>query len=315
VVVIPLPTLNNDAEYEEVLVLKNKTANAATKEAIAGYLFLTPNLVGFVIFTVFPVIASLLLSFSNWNLINPPTPAGIDNYRSLFQDSTYLLSLVNTAYYSFFNVFVNIFLALLLALMLNEKIKGTNFYRAAYFTPVVFSTVAVALIWQWLLDTQMGLLNHVLGWFKLGPYSWLTTPQLAMFSVIMVSIWKNIGYNMVIFIAALKGVPAELYEVARIDGANPWMVFWNVTWPMISPATFFVTVTSIIGSFQVFDVTTVLTNGGPANATNTLVMLIYQNAFQFFRMGYASAIAYTLFGIVLIFTAIQTIAAKRWVHY
>jgi multiple sugar transport system permease protein len=308
--------LISDAEYEEVLVLKNKTAvHAATKEAIAGYLFLAPNLLGFIIFTVFPVIAALLISFSNWNLINSPTPAGLANYRDLFQDSTYMQSLVNTAFYTFFNVFVNIFVALLLALMLNEKIKGTNFYRAAFFTPVVFSTVAVALIWQWLLDSQMGLVNYALSWFKLGPYSWLTTPQLAMFSVIMVSIWKNVGYNMVIFIAALKGVPAELYEVARIDGANSWKAFWNVTWPMISPATFFVTVTQLINSFQVFDVTTVLTNGGPANATNTLVMLIYQHAFKNFRMGYASAIAYTLFGIVLIFTAIQSVVAKRWVHY
>jgi multiple sugar transport system permease protein len=296
--------------------LKKKTVvDAATKETIAGYLFLAPNLFGFTIFMVFPVIASLLLSFSNWNLITPPTAAGIDNYRALFLDATYLQSLVNTAFYSLFNVFVTIIVALLLALLLNKEIKGANFYRAAYFTPVVFSTVAVSLIWLWLLDGQMGLLNHVLGWFKLGPCSWLNSPRLAMFSVIMVSIWKNIGYDMVIFIAALKGVPAELYEVARIDGANLWKVFWNVTWPMISPATFFVTVTQIINSFQVFDVTTVLTNGGPANATNTLVMLIYQHAFKFFRMGYASAIAYTLFGIVLIITAIQTVTAKRWVHY
>ncbi len=292
-----------------------KGKSASWKETIAGYLFLTPNLIGFVIFTAFPVLGSLLLSFTNWNLITSPTMAGIENYRGLFQDHSYLQSLTNTAYFSFVSVFLNIALALLFATLLNSKIRGGEFFRTVYFLPVIYSTVAVALIWQWLFDYQMGVLNHILAWVKLGPYPWLLSPQWAMPSVILVSVWKGIGYNMVIFLAALKGVPAELYESAKIDGANAWRSFWNVTWPMISPATFFVTVTSIINSFQVFDVTTVLTNGGPANATNTLVMFIYQHAFQFFRMGYASAIAYTLFGIVLVFTILQTVMAKHWVHY
>jgi multiple sugar transport system permease protein len=296
-------------------VVVRKVRTASMREAIMGYLFLTPNLVGFLIFTVLPVIGSLLISFSDWNLINPPTPVGIENYCNLFQDHTYLRALLNTVYYSFGSVILDIGIALFLAILLNTKIRGLSFFRTAYFTPVVLSTVAVALIWQWMLDSEMGLLNHILSWIKLGPYPWLISPVFAMPSVIMVSLWKNVGYNMVIFIAALKGVPNELYEVAKIDGANAWKVFWNVTWPLISPATFFVTVTSIISSFRVFDMTTVLTNGGPGNATNTLVMLIYQHAFRFFRMGYASAIAYTLFGIVLIFTILQTVVAKRWVHY
>jgi multiple sugar transport system permease protein len=292
-----------------------KAKTATVREAIIGYLFLTPNFIGFLIFMVLPVIGSLLISFSNWNLITPPTPAGIENYGNLLRDHTYLQALLNTVYYSFVSVTLDIGIALFLAILLNTKIRGLSFFRTAYFTPVVLSTVAVALIWQWMLDAETGLVNHMLSWIKLGPYPWLTSPLFAMPSVIMVSLWKNIGYNMVIFIAALKGVPTELYEVAKIDGANAWSSFLHVTWPMISPATFFVTVTSIISSFRVFDLTTVLTNGGPGNATNTLVMLIYQHAFQFFRMGYASAIAYTLFGIVLIFTIIQTVVAKKWVHY
>lgn len=292
-----------------------KAKPVSFKETIAGYIFLTPNLIGFLIFTVFPVIASLLISFQDWNLINQPTFSGIDNYRSVFQDPVYLQSLINTAFFSFFSVFFNIFGALFLATLLNRKIRGSQLFQTAFFAPVVYSTVAVALIWQWLYDYQMGFLNYLLGWFHMGPYPWIISPQWAMASVVLVAVWKGIGYNIVIFVAALKGVPVELYESAKIDGAGDWRTFLNVTWPMISPATFFVTVTSIINSFQVFDVTNVLTNGGPANATNTLVMLIYQHAFQFFRMGYASAIAYTLFGIVLIFTFIQTIAAKRWVHY
>lgn len=286
-----------------------------SKETLSGYFFLTPNLIGFIAFMVFPVVASLLLSFSNWNLINLPTFAGLNNYKEVFQDSIYLQALINTAFFSFGSVLANIFLALFVASLLNQKIRGSKFFQAAFFVPVVYSTVAVALIWQWLFDYQLGYLNHILSWFKLGPYPWIMSPQWAMPSIILVSVWKGIGFNMVIFLAALKGVPEELYESAKIDGAGAWRIFWNITWPMISPATFFVIVTSIINSFQVFDVTTVLTNGGPGNATQTLVMLIYQHAFRFFRMGYASAIAYTLFGIILIFTIIQTIASKRWVHY
>ncbi len=292
-----------------------KTPTTRWKEAVVGYLFLTPNIFGFVIFTVFPVIGSLLISFSDWNLINRPSGVGFANYRQLFHDSVYWHTMSNTVYYSFFSVLINIILALALAMLLNKKIRGINLFRAAYFLPVIYSSVAVALIWQWLFDYQMGLFNQILHRFNLGPFPWINSPEWALPCVILVAVWKGVGYNMVIYLAALQGVPRELYEVAKIDGANAWKTFWNVTCPMISPTTFFVTVTSIINSFQVFDLTTVLTNGGPADATNTLVMLIYQNAFQFFRMGYASAIAYTLFGIVLIFTILQTVLAKRWVHY
>jgi multiple sugar transport system permease protein len=285
------------------------------RDAVVGYLFLTPNFLGFIIFTAFPVIGSLLISFSSWNLITPSTAVGLANYRNLALDQVYWQSLLNTVIYSLASVCLNIFLALFLAALLNRKSRGINLARSAFFLPVIYSSVAIALIWQWLFDYQMGLFNHLLSWIHLGPFPWINSPQWALPSVIMVAVWKGVGYNMVIFLAALQGVPGELYESARIDGANRWNVFWNVTWPMISPSTFFVTVTSIINSFQVFDLTTVLTGGGPANATNTLVMYIYQNAFLFFRMGYASAIAYTLFAIVLIFTLLQTLVAKRWVHY
>lgn len=285
------------------------------KEAAAGYLFLAPNMIGFLVFMVFPLVGSLVLSFYRWNLIQSPEFAGLDNYRQLLKNPLFWQSLKNTAYFSFVGVPLQIILGLFLAILLYNNIKGTEFFRTVYFLPVVSSTVAVSLMWQWLFDSHTGLLNYVLGWFNLGPVPWLTSPHWAMPSVILVALWKGIGYNMVIFLAALKGVPEHLYESARIDGANRWHQFWNITFPMISPSTFFVTITSVINSFQVFDVTTVLTAGGPGNATNTLVMMIYQYAFEFFRMGYASAIAYVLFGIVLIFTLIQLYASKKWVHY
>lgn len=292
-----------------------KSKSPAAQETIAGYLFLTPNLIGFLLFFVFPVIASLWVSFNDWNLLTPPTFIGAQNYQHLLTDNVFWQTLWNTIYFSLCSVPLSIGLSLVLAIFLNQKIRGINFFRAAFFLPTICSVVSIALIWQWLFDYQTGLINHVLGFMKLGPFPWINSPYWAMPSVIMVAVWRNIGLNMVIFLAGLQGVPAEMYEAAKIDGANAWEIFWNVTWPMVSPTTFFVTVTSMIGSFQVFDVTTVMTNGGPANATNTLVMLIYQHAFQFFRMGYASGIAYILFGIVLILTIVQTISSKKWVHY
>ena len=220
-----------------------KRQSTRFREAVVGYLFLTPNFLGFVIFTIFPVIGSLLISFSDWNLITSPAAVGLTNYANLFHDQVFMQSLTNTVIYSFVSVMLNIILALFLAILLNKKIHGLSFFRAAYFLPVVYSSVAVALIWQWLFDYQMGLLNHFLSWFQLGPFPWINSPQWALPSVILVSVWKGMGYNMVIFLAALQGVPGELYEVAKIDGANAWKTFWNVTWPMISPSTFFVTVT------------------------------------------------------------------------
>jgi multiple sugar transport system permease protein len=292
-----------------------KAKTSVVQETIAGYLFLAPNLIGFVFFTAFPVVCSLLISFASWNLLTAPTLIGARNYSQLLTDNLFWQSLWNTFYFSLLSVPFSIGLALLLSIFLNQKISLVNFFRSAYFIPTICSTVAIALIWQWLFDTRTGLINYMLSWVHLGPFPWLSSPLWAMPSVVMVAVWRNIGFNMVIFLAGLQGVPVSLYEAARIDGANAWQLFWNVTWPTISPTTFFVTVTSMINSFQVFDITTVLTNGGPANATNTLVMLIYQYAFQFFRMGYASAVAYILFGIVLVLTIIQTVTSKRWVHY
>lgn len=262
-----------------------------------------------------PLVGSLILSFSQWNLIQSPVLIGFDNYRQLAQNPVFWQTLKNTAYFTFAGVPLQIALGLFLAVLLNNNTRGIEFFRTAYFLPVVSSTVAVSLIWQWLFDSHTGLINYLLGLVGIDPVPWLVSPRWAMPSVIIVAVWKGIGYNMVIFLAALKGVPGELYESARIDGAGSWKQFWHITFPLISPSTFFVTVTSVINSFQVFDVTTVLTAGGPANATNTLVMMIYQYAFQFFRMGYASAIAYVLFGIVLIVTLIQASFSKRWVHY
>jgi multiple sugar transport system permease protein len=288
---------------------------AARKEAVAGYLFVLPTLLGFLVFLAFPVIASFFISLSQWNMINEPTFLGIDNYLQLFKDPFFWTCLANTAYFSLFSVFFGMFVSLYLANLLHEtRPRGAGFFKSALFLPVILSTVAVALVWQWLLDSQTGMVNHLLTSMGLPAVPWITSPKMAMNSVVIVAVWRQIGYNMVIFLAALANVPDELYEASSLDGASRFQTFWNVTWPLISPATFFIAVTSVINSFQVFDLTTILTAGGPANATNTLIMMIYQNGFQFFRMGYASSIAYALFAIILVITAVQSLVSKRWVH-
>lgn len=284
-------------------------------EIIAAYLFLLPSFAGLILFIIYPIIKSFFLSFHSWNLLGLQTWVGFENYRGLFSDPVFIDSLKNTAYFSFGSIPGKICIALFIAVLLNQRIRGVYTFRAAYFLPVVCSTVAVAMVWQWLYETDFGLINYFLTKLGLAPIPWITSAEWAMPAIIIVAVWKDIGYNMVIFLAGLQGVPAEFYEAAKIDGANAWKTFWHITLPMISPTTFFVTVMSIIYSFQVFDVTMILTGGGPGTATISLVQYIYRCGFQFFRMGYASAIAYILFVIVLTLTLIQVKTGKRWVHY
>lgn len=289
---------------------------ARTREAIGGYLFILPTMLGFILFLAIPVLASLALSFADWNLLLPPVFIGVENYLNLFKDSLFWQCLLNTAYFSLFSVLFGVAIALFLATLLdNPGLKLSGFLKSSIFLPVIFSAVSVALVWQWIFDANSGILNHLLRLLRLRVIPWLTDPAYSMPSVIIVAVWRQIGYNMVIFLAALKAVPLELYEAAAIDGAKPLRRFWNVTWPSISPSTFFVLITSVINSFQVFDVTTVLTAGGPAGSTNTIIMLVYQSGFQNFKMGYASAIAYVLFAIVLVITLFQNTISKRWVQF
>jgi len=285
------------------------------QEQRAAFLFILPSTIGLLVFMVGPSIASLAISFSNWPLIRSPRFNGIQNYITLFQDRLFWTTLQNTAVYTFFKVPVNIFLSLIIAVLLNRGIKGQNFLRTIFFLPMILSSVAVALIWRPLLETSTsGLVNRYLGFLGIGPIPWLISTTWSMPSLIIVALWKEFGYFMVIFLAGLQGISRTYYEAAEIDGAGPINQFFNITIPLISPTTFFVFVTSIIGSFQIFDLSTVLTDGGPANSTNTLVMYIYQAGFRFLRMGYASALAIVLFIIILIFTIVQNILSKRWVH-
>ena len=287
------------------------------REAGAAYLFLLPTIIGLLLFTAGPVLASAYLSFTRWDLLSAPRWLGLNNYAELLHDHTFWICVRNTLYYTAVSVPVGTVLALLLALVMNRPLRGISIYRAIYFLPVVSSGVAVALMWQWLYQPDFGLINQVLGWLfpHMPPIRWLASTVWAMPAIIILSVWQNLGFNMIIFLAGLKGISREYYEAAQIDGAGRWAQFRYVTVPQLSPVTFLVVILSMIGSFQVFDYAYVLTQGGPVDATRTIVYYLFQNGFQWFNMGYAAAIAYILFIMTLVVTAAQFLVQRYWVHY
>lgn len=299
------------------LARRRRISRERMREAGAAYVFLLPTIIGLLLFTAGPVLASAYLSFTRWDLLSAPRWTGFNNYLSLFQDQTFWICVKNTLYFTAVSVPVGAILALLLAMVMNMPLRGISIYRAIYFVPVVSSTVAVALMWQWLYQPDFGLINYVLGWLfpHLSPIRWLASPTWAMPAIIILSVWQNLGFNMIIFLAGLKGIAPEYYEAAQIDGAGRWARFRYVTLPQLSPVTFLVVILSIIGSFQVFDAAYVLTQGGPVDATRTIVYYLYQNGFQWFNMGYAAAIAYVLFVAILVVTLIQFLVQRYWVHY
>lgn len=285
------------------------------KDGFWATIFLMPNFLGFLVFTLFAILASFALTFTHWDLLSPAKWAGLENYRELLQDPTFIKVFWNTLRFTFISVPVGVAISLLLAMALNQKIAAVKVCRAAYFLPVILSSVAVAIAWQWLYNPSFGMLNYILGLFGIKGPPWLSSTSWAMPAIIIASIWRDVGFNMMLFLAGLQGIPDVYYEAAEIDGANWWAKFRHITIPGLSPTTFFVMVITVISSFQMFDLVFVMTGGGPARATSVLVHYLYQNAFQYFSMGYASAIAYVLFFLVLIITFIQVVYARRWVVY
>ncbi|MCI0691426.1 sugar ABC transporter permease [candidate division KSB1 bacterium] len=282
-------------------------------EALA---FLSPTLVIFSVFILFPVFFSFYLSFHKWNMFSPDRSfVGLDNYRRIIESPEFWMVLKNTVVYTLGTVPLNMALALVVAYFLNKKVVGKKFLRTAFFTPVIISSVAAAVIWRWVYEPSFGLLNYVLSWFGIPSVNWINDPTAAMSALIIMGVWKTFGVNMVLFAAGLQGIPEHYYEAAEIDGAGRWSKFWNITLPLLSPTTFFILVMSIIGSFQVFDIVYVLTSGGPLGATKVMVFYLYENAFKFFEMGYASAVAYLLFALIFVLTLIQIKYLKGRVHY
>lgn len=289
--------------------------NTARREALTAYLFIAPLLLGFILWNIGPLIASLGLSFTNYNLLETPKFVGFENYASLLDDDVFPLAFQNTLIYALVTVPLGLIVSLALALVMNQQLKGTAFFRTIFFTPSVCAVAAIALVWQWIYDADLGILNHFLMQLGLPKYRWLQDRSLALPAIMLMSIWQGAGYTMVIYLAGLQGVPAQLYEAAEIDGAGSWARFRHVTLPMLTPTTFFLLIVGFIGAFQFFAESYMMTRGGPRYATMSLVYLIYLNGFSYFKMGFASAIAWVLFAVVFVLTMIQVRYARRWVHY
>ncbi len=295
----------------------------STKEMIAAYGFLLPNLSGFLIFTSLPVLASLALSFTTWDALSgPPRFVWFKNFMALFQDPFFWKFCWNTIFLMI-SIPISMAGSLILALALNQKLKGIVFFRTIYFLPTICSGVAIYMLWKLIYNPDFGLLNtmiaklgELLGLSLKGPY-WLHDEQWSKPALILMGVWQTVGgYNMILYLAALQGVPRDLYDAAEVDGANSWQKFWAVTWPQISPTTFFIAIMSIIGGFQAgFDPAFIMTGGGPNGSTTTIIYYLYNNAFQWHNMGYAAAIAWVLFVIVFAFTVFQWRFFGKTVHY
>ncbi|MDI3310428.1 MAG: sugar ABC transporter permease [Thermoanaerobacterium sp.] len=264
-----------------------------------AYVFIFLPMILFLIFVVIPSLMSLYLSFTDYNVIQTPKLIGIKNYITLLKDQFFWISLKNTFYYTALYVPLGIITALFSALLLNRKKIGIGIFRVSFYLPVLSSAVATATIWIWLLNPQYGIINTVLGWFGINGPAWLADTRWAMISIVVMSVWASFGSNMMIFLAGLQGIPDYLYESAKLDGANRWQLFWYITLPSLRSTTFFVTTMLFINAFQMFDQAFVMTQGGPGNTTLTLVYYIYNNGFGSLRMGYASALSFVLFLIIL----------------
>lgn len=286
--------------------LKAKRKRKITSEQwFWGYVCIAPVAIGFLVFTLIPIIMSLYYSFTKYDGITQPIFIGIENYKVLLKDENFMISLKNTVVFTVLTVAGTTVISLFIANLLNKKIKGRTIFRSIFFIPYILSFVAAAMIWQWLFNTDYGAINDLLG--KMGLYQppWLTSKNWAMISVTIVSIWKGMGFSMILFLAGLQNIPRSYYEAAEIDGANGVQQFFNITVPLLKNTTLFVIVMSMISSFQAFDQIYLLTSGGPDRATQVVVYDIYMNAFQFFKQGYASAMSYILFLFIFITTLIQ----------
>lgn len=298
--------------------VKSKQSKQQIRENLAGYLFVSPMVIGLFVFTLFPIIASFLLSFTDWNFVAGFSKVkflGLDNFTKLIHDSVFLLSLKNNMILLVV-VPLTLIVSLVLAVLIDKQVYFKGVFKVIYFIPYISSVVAVAIVFQVLFHPTYGPINQTLiDWGIANPPKWLADPDYALYCVMGLMVWISIGYNMIIFMAGLQSIPKDLYEAADIDGASKWKQFYGITVPLLSPTTFFLLVSGIIGTFKVFDVISVLTNGGPANSTSVVVFRLYETAFVNLQSGYASAMAIVLVILVLLITLIQWFGQRKWVNY
>lgn len=285
------------------------------REALWGYVMIAPMMIGLLIFFYFALGASFVISLTDWDLLTTPIWQGFENYRQLLTDEGFRNALLNTARFTLLNVPLGLLVSLTLALALNSNIRFRAIYRLIFFLPVMTMPVAISVVWQYIYNPDFGLLNQFLRIFGVERIRWLNDPNTAMWALVIMSVWMGAGYGMIVILAGLQNIPRDYYEAAQVDGANNRQLFFGITLPLLTPTLFFVIVTSMISSLQVFDIVYTLTKGGPLNSTRSIVYNIYEDGFRFFRMGDASASAWILFILILIITVIQFRIQKYWVHY
>jgi multiple sugar transport system permease protein len=293
---------------------KKRGLTLLQQRTIVGYIFIAPFILGFILWFLVPAVVSANLTFQKWNLISPPRYVGLENIQKLFTDPILPTSLRATFLYTFFSVPIGLVFAFFLATLINTKVRGIAIFRTIYFLPSIVPLVATALLWAWIFNTEFGLLNVVVRFFGGPKIAWLQEPGWAIVAFIILSTW-GVGGSMIIFLAGLQGIPEVYYEAADLDGANRWHKLWNITLPLMSPIIFFNLVIGFINAFQVFVLPLIMTNGGPQNATLTLVLYIYRTAFQSQNMGYAATLSWLLFFFLMIFSFIVFRFIGRRVYY
>jgi multiple sugar transport system permease protein len=297
------------------MVNRKSSKRILDRQEFWGFLFICPWLIGFLIFTVGPMISSLVLSLYKYDLASAKF-VGFENYHRLFtQDVLFWKSLKTTALYALMTVPLGVFGSLLIALLLNQPVKGVRLYRTLFYLPSMVPAVASALVWQWVFNADNGILNQGLAILGLPNVEWLQNEKFTPYAFVLMSLWGIGGQRMIIFLAGLQGIPDSYYEAARLDGAGTLSQFRHITLPCLSPVMFFNIVLGLVGAFQVFTSAYIMTSGGPNNASLFYSLYIFRNAFEYFKMGKASAMAWVLFAILLAFTLIQFVLSKRWVHY
>lgn len=313
--------------------------NRSTREALSGFAWLLPALVILVGFRVIPIILSVRMSLYDWGMAGARAFVGLGNYAAVLRDPVFWQSLLNTGWYVLFEVPLILFVSLFVATLLNQKIRGLGVYRTVYYLPVVTSIVAVSVVWRWILQPDRGLLNYILSWFHVSGIRWLQDPRglfqliagpsvklppglrgpsVALLSLVMMGIWKDIGYSIVIFLAGLQNISQSYYEAARIDGAGRMAMFRKITWPLISPTTYYVLILACIGAFETFAQVWIMTGppaGGPLSTTKVVMYYFYQNSFELWRLGYGAAIAFFAFLLILVLTILQRVFLERRVQY
>lgn len=296
-------------------MVKIKKSKLGLEDRIWGVIFVAPQMLGAAVFMAFPILFSMVLSFSEWNFAGSPKLIGLDNYRVIFSHPTFYTSIVNTLFFVAIVVPATLVFSLTFAMLLDHKIVGRTLFRSLYFLPNVTSSVAVSLVWVWIYNPDFGMLNGLLARFGLPPGLWIYSLKMAIPSISVVIVWASVGHNIIIFLAGLNNISQTLYEAAEIDGANWWQRFFRITIPMLSPTIFFVVIMGFIGAFQIFNQPFMMTNGGPGEASHTLVLWLYFIGFRYYRMGEAAVVSMVLFVLIAGVTFFQFKFQEKWVNY